>query len=252
MTDATQRPSPPLLPLLLVLYGLTLSAQLVSLALGRIDEGQSFGGLVVPSVLALSAVTVPSILLGICLGRQVGLGAPLLSGLLSGERGSFPQARRDTVLACAMGIALGGLLLLVRQIRGPYLPPQIPAYGHRGAIGGLAVSLGAAVAEEVWFRLGLMTTVVWGLTRLLGHETARPTVVWVTIVLTSAIFGMVHLPQLLSYGAGTAVAIVGTMLGNIAVGILYGWCYWKRSLVAAMGAHFSVDLVLHVLPAFWR
>jgi membrane protease YdiL (CAAX protease family) len=33
------------------------------------------------------------------------------------------------------------------------------------------------------------------------------------------------------------------------VGLLYGWCYWKRSLIAAMVAHFSVDVVIHVLPA---
>ena len=44
--------------------------------------------------------------------------------------------------------------------------------------------------------------------------------------------------------------IGGTILGNTAVGILYGWCYWKRSLVSAMVAHFAVDIMIHVLPAF--
>jgi membrane protease YdiL (CAAX protease family) len=39
------------------------------------------------------------------------------------------------------------------------------------------------------------------------------------------------------------------MLGNIMVGTLYGWLYWQRGLFAAIIAHFSVDLMLHVFPA---
>ena len=58
------------------------------------------------------------------------------------------------------------------------------------------------------------------------------------------------LPQLVASGAGSPFATGGTVLGNIAVGTLYGWCYWKRSLIAAMAAHFAVDFMIHVLPAF--
>lgn len=72
---------------------------------------------------------------------------------------------------------------------------------------------------------------------------------WSIIVITSLGFGMAHWPQLVSYGAGSPVAMAGTLFGNGVVGILYGWCFWRRSLLAAMVAHFSVDVVLHVLPA---
>ena len=114
----------------------------------------------------------------------------------------------------------------------------------------MAVSFGAAVAEEVWFRLGLMTLMVWCVVRLLKDQKPRPIAVWTIIVFSSVSFGMAHLPQLESYGAGSPFAIGGTVIGNTAVGILYGWCYWKRSLFAAMIAHLSVDIVIHVLPAF--
>lgn len=153
-------------------------------------------------------------------------------------------------MACILGVAVGGLLLLIRQLSAPYLPPEIPAYGHRGVIGGLAASFGAAVAEEVWFRLGLMTLMIWCAARLLKDRTPRPTAVWTIIVFSSVAFGMAHLPQLISYGAGSPFAIGGTVIGNTVVGILYGWCYWKMGLFAAMIAHFSVDVVIHVLPAF--
>jgi membrane protease YdiL (CAAX protease family) len=74
-------------------------------------------------------------------------------------------------------------------------------------------------------------------------------VVWPVIGITSVAFGLAHLPQLTSYGAASPFAIAGTIFGNSVVGVLYGWCYWQRSLVAAMIAHFSVDVTLHVLPA---
>jgi membrane protease YdiL (CAAX protease family) len=176
----------------------------------------------------------------------------LIAALLSRQPGSSQQLLEDARLAGVLGLILGGLLLLVRLISEPYLPPELPAFGHRGAIGGLSVSVGAAVAEEVWFRLGLMTLMVWCVARSLGHREARPIVAWPIIVLTSVAFGMAHLPQLMSYGAGAPFAIGGTIVGNSVVGILYGWLYWRRSLIAAMVAHFSVDVVLHVLPALVR
>ncbi len=246
----TARPSQPILLQLVVLFCVTIAAQLVSLAYGRINVNERFASIVLPSLVFLSIITIPSIWLGIALGRQIGLGTPLLAELLSRKQGWIRKAGRDASLACILGVVVGGLLLLIRQLSAPYLPPEIPAYGHRGVLGGLAVSFGAAVAEEVWFRLGLMTLMVWCVARLLKEQKPRPFIVWTIIVLTSVSFGLAHLPQLISYGAGSPFAIGGTVIGNSVVGTLYGWCYWRRSLFAAMIAHFSVDIVIHVLPAF--
>ncbi len=74
-------------------------------------------------------------------------------------------------------------------------------------------------------------------------------VAWPANVLAALAFGLIHLPQLAQFGAATPVAIAGTMLGNGIVGVFCGWLYWRRSLVAAILAHFAVDLILHVLPA---
>ena len=30
--------------------------------------------------------------------------------------------------------------------------------------------------------------------------------------------------------------------------IAFGWLYWRRGILLAMVAHFSADIVLHVLP----
>ena len=62
-------------------------------------------------------------------------------------------------------------------------------------------------------------------------------------------FGLIHLPQLAQFGTPTLTPIAITLLGNGIVGVVCGWLYWRRSLVAAILAHFAVDLILHVLPA---
>lgn len=237
-----------LLPVFIV-YVLTIVAQFISLAFGRIDDSQSFASIILPSIIFLSILTLPAAGVGIWLGRKIGLGAPVIDALLTKQSGTYQKLIRDSSFAALLGLSLGCLLLLVRMISEPYLPPELPTFGHRGIIGGLSVSVGAAVAEEVWFRLGLMTLLVWFANRLTGNSELRSIVVWTIIVITAVGFGVAHLPQLMSYGAGSPFAIGGTIVGNCVVGILYGWCYWRRGLIAAIVAHFSVDLVLHVLPA---
>lgn len=241
--------SRPVLGPLALVFAVTIAAQLVSLAFGRVDMEREFAKVLVPSILFLSALTLPLAGLGITLGRAIGLGTRRIDALWAREPGALAHLWRDAAVAALLGLLLGAGLLALRLFTASHLPPELPAFGHRGVIGGLAVSIGAAVAEEVWFRLGLMTLLAWCLVRLTGNRTVRPIVAWPIILITATAFGMAHLPQLMSYGAGSPFAIAGTVLGNVLVGTLYGWCYWRRGLIAAMAAHLSVDLMLHVVPA---
>jgi membrane protease YdiL (CAAX protease family) len=186
---------------------------------------------------------------GLILGQKIGLGAPLLTDLLNCSPGSGKKLFFDARLAISLGLGLGILLLLLRFVAQPYLPPELPALGHRGVLGGLLVSISAAVGEEVWLRLGVLTMLAWVFLRLLGGHEVSPVVGWSAIVVSALAFAAMHLPQLASYGADNSVGIAATMMGNTLVGVLFGFLYWRRSLIAAMLAHFAVDLVLHVLPA---
>lgn len=251
----TGSPEPILLPLSALLL-LTLVTQLASVAFNAWVDGQapdaperSLQTMLALSVLVLCVITILSAGLGLFLGRQVGLGAPLLTDLLRRRPGAAGRLWRDAMLALPLGFAVGAGLILMRMANADYLPPELPPFGHRGALAGLLASVGAAVAEETWIRLGVMTTLAWLGARLLGHSTIRPMVAWPAIVAAALVFGLIHLPQLAQYGAATSSAIAATLLGNGIVGILCGWLYWRRSLVAAMLAHLAVDLVLHVLTA---
>jgi len=222
---------------LVVLTVATVAAQLAGLASG---EEQLSASVFLTSAAAIAIVTLPLAGLGLWLGQPIGLGAPLLTGLLLGRRGSAQQP---------LGLGVGAVLLTLRILTAPLMPPELPAPGHRGVLGGLAVSIGAAVGEEVWLRLGVMSVLAWLLLRASRLPKLEPRVAWTAILLAALLFGLMHLPQLAAAGAATPVSVSGTIVGNTVVGSLCGWLYWRRSLIAAILAHFSVDFVLHVLPA---
>ena len=248
----------PFLQPFVALLLLTLASQLGFLAYNVLSavpaanpSDQSLVSMLMFSTALLSAITIPLAAFGLRLGGRIGLGAPLLTALLKRRPGAGERLRRDAMLAIPLGLAVGVVLLLMRLVLEPYLPPELPALGFRGPIGGLLASAGAAVAEETWLRLGIMTIFAVPVARLLGHSDIRPGVAWPAIVFAALAFGLIHIPSLVQAGAVTLGAIAGTMAGNSMVGVLCGWLYWRRSLVAAILAHFAVDLILHVLTTLW-
>jgi membrane protease YdiL (CAAX protease family) len=246
---------PFLLPFVALLF-LTLVSQLGFLAYNVVSSTpapdpseQPLASILMTATVFLCAITIPLAGLGLRLGGRVGLGAPLLTDLLKRRPGAGERLRRDAMLAVPLGLGVGVALLLMRLVLEPYLPPELPALGFRGPVGGLLASAGAAVAEETWLRLGIMTIFAVPVARLLGHSDIRPGVAWSAIIFAALAFGLIHIPSLVQAGAATPGGIVGTMAGNSMVGMLCGWLYWRRSLVAAILAHFAVDLILHVLTA---
>jgi hypothetical protein len=231
---------------LVVLLALTLVTQLASVAY---TSTQKFSAVILPSTIALLAVTAPLATAGLWLGARIGLGAPLLTALLSRNTGAGRRLAQTIVPAIGIGLVAGLFLWLLRILSLPFLPPELPELGHRGVIGGLLVSVSAALAEEVWLRLGAITIIAWSISRVQGHSELRPQVAWVAIVLAAFAFGAIHIPQLAAAGAATAIGVAATMLGNTLVGIVCGWLFWQRGLIAAVFAHLSIDIVLHVLPA---
>ncbi len=252
---APQSARPVALPLLALLL-LTLVTQLGSLPyiMQRAEQmpsatEKSFQSMVIATVVIVFMLTIPLAGLGLWLGGRVGLGAPLLTDLLKRRPGAGERLRRDAMLAVPLGLGVGVILALMRMMSAPYLPPELTELEHPGALAGLLASAGAGVAEETWLRLGVMTILAWPVARLLGHSEIPPIVAWPANVLTALAFGLIHLPQLAQFGAATPTAIAGTLLGNGIGGVVFGWLYWRRSLVAAILAHFAADLILHVLPA---
>jgi hypothetical protein len=96
-----------------------------------------------------------------------------------------------------------------------------------------------------------MTLVLWLTKKIFKLSSLTNRHAFIVIVTIGFLFGLAHLPQLASFNADTQFAVWATIFGNVAVSILYGWCFWRFGLVSAIVAHFSVDIVLHALPAFF-
>jgi hypothetical protein len=190
-----------------------------------------------------SVMSVGLILLGLALGESIGLAWPPLVGW---EEGSEGARRRRAALgqAVGLGVLLGVLLLGISGLMRGTMPGELK---HPEWWKGLLAAVGAGIREEVWLRLGLLTFFAWIGTRLTGRKAVTPGVFWTANVLAALLFGAMHLPQAAQRLGLTGPIVAFVLLGNGVPGLVFGWLYWRKGLLAAMASHFALDVVLKVV-----
>lgn len=212
-------------------------------------QPEAFAELPVPLPVALLLQVVQGLILfgvlcflGLRAGATVGLGAPYISAWLEqGERLALPA--RSLLLAAGAGFALAfGVAGLDRLFDLPMVDVPQPAV-WKGAL----ASLYGSIAEEVQLRLFLMSVVAWGLSTLGGRDRAWPVVV--AMVLAAVLFGLGHLPAAFGLWEPSALVVARTVVLNAALGVPFGWLFWKYGLEHAIAAHLGADLALHVVIA---
>ena len=191
--------------------------------------------------------------LGLWLGPKVGLGAPDLRGMLHGDPTSGRRVLSALPLAAGLGAATAVVLLELQAGLTSLLPEAVQRSFEEASLPppweGFLASISAGVNEEILFRLGLMTIFVFLGTRLL-RQGERPAawVVWTAMVLATLLFGAAHLPQTAALAGSLPASLVAfVLLANGLGGVVFGWLYWKRGIVAAVVAHFSADIILYVV-----
>lgn len=97
--------------------------------------------------------------------------------------------------------------------------------------------------EEIIFRLGMMTFFAWLFNKLHFNKIS----VWTSIVMSGIIFGLGHLGITSDMTIITKDVIVRAVLLNGSLSIIYGYLYCKKGIESAMIAHFSTDVVLHII-----
>jgi membrane protease YdiL (CAAX protease family) len=191
-------------------------------------------------------LSVLPIYLGLKLGPVVGLGWPPLKGWGSGPA-SFSRMLRTVLMA----VALGAVAVMFTIVLWKLLPADVEAEDRRivfphWALTTLA-SIGAGTIEEVWFRLGLMTTIVWVAAKLARQSVSRQITIWFGIACAGVVFGAMHLPLAASLGTLTPVSVADVILTGLIYGAVFGWLYWRKGLVAAMTAHATQDILTKVI-----
>ena len=211
------------------------------------------GLLIAAGVLQSLVLVAGATVLGLWLGPTVGLGAPLLRAWVMGDRdapGRFRAQIAPAVLAGAVSSA--AVLVLEVFVFAPRTPPAASGIDAPAAAPwqGLLAAFYGGIVEELLLRLGLMTVLVWLGVKLTRATRPSSAVLWSANTLAAVLFGLGHLPTTAALVALTPPVIARTLVLNGLAGVVFGWLYWRRGLLAAMVAHFTFDLVvLAIVPA---
>ncbi|HEX2915913.1 MAG TPA: CPBP family intramembrane glutamic endopeptidase [Chloroflexia bacterium] len=186
--------------------------------------------------------------LGLRLARSMGMGAPKLEAWLEGKKPEVKPAQVGGYVARGVGAALLIVLLdktLFRKVAREFEKAGVLEMAPWKAL--LACFYGG-IAEEVLMRLGLQTLLAAGLKRLQADKALPPAgkTMWPAILVANLAFGAGHLPATAQVIKLSPLVILRALLLNGIGGVVFGQLYWKKGLEAAMIAHASADVVLHV------
>ncbi|PSB21814.1 hypothetical protein C7B76_04720 [filamentous cyanobacterium CCP2] len=220
-----------------IFYGLTVTHQAVALTEVLLIAG------------SLSAiVTAPLASLGLWSRSKQGI-----------EDSSFAQLliKKRLLLALFWAIGLGSVcgifVVLSDKAFYSFLPTALQNLELPGSLPGVLAAFGAGVNEEIWFRLGALTGLV-GIGRwILKQSQTSAVLFWAANVVATLLFGAAHLPQFALMASGLPFSVIGVVLfQNGVVGLIFGWLYWQWGLLAAMLAHITADIIIHVvIPTFF-
>jgi hypothetical protein len=97
---------------------------------------------------------------------------------------------------------------------------------------------------------GIMSAVAWLLSRIWHTQAGLPTdtVFWTANIVMAVGFGLGHLPAIKKLvDRITPFLLTRTLFLNGALALACGWLYWHYGIEAAIIAHFTADIVCHVV-----
>lgn len=213
--------------------------------------------LIIQQIIQGGAIFAVMIFLGMILLKRSGLSTPILDLVTKGESAS-EILRRILPISIVLGVAVG---LVIIGLDFAFRPILLNELGDKAdllkqgvqpaAWKGFLASFSGGIGEEIQLRLFLMSLLAWFGSFISRTSEGKPTpaVFWIANILAAIIFGLGHLPAMATILPLTLLVVIRTVMLNMIGGITFGWLYQTRGLESAMVAHFSADVVLHVLLA---
>jgi len=183
----------------------------------------------------------PASAVGVWLSQRVDLGPKLLREFVSRTPGRLKRTLSMLLPATVIGVMLGLPLLLGAG----------PKYAGPTPLDLFLRALSAALTEEIFFRLGLMTLFVWILRTFVSKSGSTEPSLSIGILLAALLFAAAHLPGHVTSETATWNLVVGILLFNSFGGMLMGWLYSRHGLLSAVLAHFLGDVVGHAIPSMF-
>jgi len=181
------------------------------------------------------------------------LGAPILEAWAKGERAPRRKLQFSLIYAPIIGILVSATTLLVSLIPSETLNTEDIAGKVPSAWESLLSAFYGGLFEEITMRFFFMTLYAWFISLVIAkvrRKKFEPSKValWISILISGLAFGAGHLITASQMVTLSPAIISKIMLGNGIPGVVFGYLYWKRGLEASMAAHFTGDIVLHVIP----
>lgn len=202
----------------------------------------------IAQLIQISIIFTIAIFVGLYLVKRVGFGLPVLGGWLEGkEVGTYLKS----ILGISIGMGvLAGILIIISSFL--FTPVSSVFLGAELSVPlwkGFLASFYGGIGEEILFRLFLMTLIVWIFFKIKKTAEGKPTNIgiWLAIIITAVLFGIGHLPITSYITAITPLVVARAIILNGIGAIIFGWLYWRKGLESAMIAHFSADIVFHVI-----
>ena len=179
--------------------------------------------------------------LGTVFYKKVNLEVPVIEALVKGQRSHL---NKKTIQQSAfLGIAAGLLMMALFGILKSNLPENYLSLGETFKLNIVTRFLYGGFTEEIIMRFGLMTTIAWILSQIMGQ--LKSIGYWIAIVVAAFVFGLGHLPLVyMLVDSPTYTLITFILLGNMIGGVIFGWLYWKKGLEAAFIAHIFTHVAL--------
>jgi hypothetical protein len=187
---------------------------------------------------------------GLLTAHAIGLGAPLLEAALSGDV-SLQAFWTAMGVAGILGATAGALLLAADLLFLPYWPqPLLDTTLKTTLWDNFLASFYGGINEELLMRLFGLSALAWLLSLIFHTEVGTPTVavLWIVNIVMTIIFGLGHLPALkMTVGEISRIMFARSLILNAPIGLLCGWLFWTYGIEAAIMAHFSADIIYHVV-----
>jgi hypothetical protein len=191
------------------------------------------------------------IFLGLFLTKHIGMGLPILQGVLSGKN-QTKELKSILLPSISLGVIAGIIIVLIDFPFKKFIPELLSLEAPVTVWKAFLASFYGGIAEEVLLRLFLVSLFVWITFKIKKDKDGGPTVlgVWLSIILAAVFFGLGHLPATAQITGLTGIVITRAVVLNGIGGVIFGWLYWKKGLESAIIAHFSADIVLHIITPF--
>jgi len=203
------------------------------------------------SVIQSTVLFAILIFIGLKLSSKLGLNVPIIEDYIAKKRINV-DIKKIIKLSVLLGI-LSGIAIILFDFLFTKLGISLMDQVHAPIWSGFLASFYGGISEEIIMRLFFMTFIILlvsKITRTKGKAIENNLLMWTSIIIAAIIFGLGHLPVTSALTTITPLVIARAIILNGIGGVVFGWLYWKKGLESAMIAHFSADIMLHVLLPF--